>query len=305
MQATGDQEQSGAMPYGADANGRPDPFAPPSSDATPRTLAPKPDAAGAALAAREAQGNERVAGVGPQSQQGTREAGLSIQQASGQQAGQQALGPTLSALMPWAMVAVLGGAALIAWALVSRRRRVPARAQVAVDHAGASRLAMTRVIDTGGSVLASAQPSDSTAQRGSQLVERLDARTQQLEKLIVLAEQRMAELEAMERRASLAAALAGGQARPGEDTARDVSRLSVPGMNPKAVQEARAALISAIGVADIHAEPKPDGTSPDPTLALVYELADAGLRPVEIAKKTGRPTGQVELILNLRRQMAG
>lgn len=33
----------------------------------------------------------------------------------------------------------------------------------------------------------------------------------------------------------------------------------------------------------------------------VYELADAGLTPVEIAKKLDQPTGQVELILNLRK----
>ncbi|CAG1003279.1 hypothetical protein PHYC_03054 [Phycisphaerales bacterium] len=39
----------------------------------------------------------------------------------------------------------------------------------------------------------------------------------------------------------------------------------------------------------------------DPAFAEVYELADQGLRPVEIARRTQRPTGQVELILNLRR----
>lgn len=39
----------------------------------------------------------------------------------------------------------------------------------------------------------------------------------------------------------------------------------------------------------------------DPAFAEVYELADQGLRPVDIARRTQRPTGQVELILNLRR----
>jgi len=33
----------------------------------------------------------------------------------------------------------------------------------------------------------------------------------------------------------------------------------------------------------------------------VYQLADTGLSEVEIARRTGRPTGQVQLILNLRR----
>jgi hypothetical protein len=39
----------------------------------------------------------------------------------------------------------------------------------------------------------------------------------------------------------------------------------------------------------------------DPAFAQIYALADAGATPVEIARTTGRPTGQVELILNLRR----
>ncbi len=33
----------------------------------------------------------------------------------------------------------------------------------------------------------------------------------------------------------------------------------------------------------------------------VYELADGGLSAVDIARKLDKPTGQVELILNLRR----
>lgn len=33
----------------------------------------------------------------------------------------------------------------------------------------------------------------------------------------------------------------------------------------------------------------------------VYELADQGMSPLEIAQRLDRPTGQVELILNLRR----
>lgn len=39
----------------------------------------------------------------------------------------------------------------------------------------------------------------------------------------------------------------------------------------------------------------------DPTHRAVYELADRGLSPLEIARELGQPTGQVELILNLRR----
>lgn len=45
----------------------------------------------------------------------------------------------------------------------------------------------------------------------------------------------------------------------------------------------------------------PVPTSTDPLHARVYELADRGLPPVEIAREIDRPTGQIELILALRR----
>ncbi|MFZ4573101.1 MAG: hypothetical protein ACOYN0_01810 [Phycisphaerales bacterium] len=43
----------------------------------------------------------------------------------------------------------------------------------------------------------------------------------------------------------------------------------------------------------------------DPLHARIYALADAGRRPIDIAKETGCPTGQVELILSLRRAATG
>lgn len=39
----------------------------------------------------------------------------------------------------------------------------------------------------------------------------------------------------------------------------------------------------------------------DPVKARVYRLADQGLSPVEIATTTGLPTGQIELMIGLRR----
>ena len=39
--------------------------------------------------------------------------------------------------------------------------------------------------------------------------------------------------------------------------------------------------------------------------AVVYELADAGMSPVEIAKEIGRTPGEIEVILNLRRHGGG
>lgn len=76
----------------------------------------------------------------------------------------------------------------------------------------------------------------------------LDARADRLERLIALADERLAALE--------------GKAR-----------LVEPKPMPRASGE----------------------------FAEVYDLADSGAAAVEIARRTGRPTGQVELILNLRR----
>lgn len=55
---------------------------------------------------------------------------------------------------------------------------------------------------------------------------------------------------------------------------------------------------------DSHPRPvrsAPAVPSTDPLHARVYELADRGLPTVEIAREIDRPTGQVELILALRR----
>ncbi len=46
---------------------------------------------------------------------------------------------------------------------------------------------------------------------------------------------------------------------------------------------------------------RPQAPATDPRHARVYELADRGLPTVEIAREIDRPTGQVELILALRR----
>ncbi len=46
---------------------------------------------------------------------------------------------------------------------------------------------------------------------------------------------------------------------------------------------------------------EPDSPPADPLHARVHALADQGLNPVEIARQVDRPTGQIELILALRR----
>ena len=55
---------------------------------------------------------------------------------------------------------------------------------------------------------------------------------------------------------------------------------------------------------DPAAAPKPPRlrSAPDVRHTVIYELADAGFTPVEIARDLGRTPGEVELILNLRRQ---
>ncbi len=53
------------------------------------------------------------------------------------------------------------------------------------------------------------------------------------------------------------------------------------------------------GTADAGAEPAEDGPD-NHRHRLIYELADAGRSPVQIAEQTGQSTGEVELILALR-----
>lgn len=55
-------------------------------------------------------------------------------------------------------------------------------------------------------------------------------------------------------------------------------------------------------LAEHKGERPPEPEDHDARHAVVYELADAGLSPVEIAKDLGKTPGEVELILKLRRQ---
>jgi len=52
------------------------------------------------------------------------------------------------------------------------------------------------------------------------------------------------------------------------------------------------------------AEPSNALSGHDIRHTVVYELADAGLTPIEIARDLGKTPGEVELILNLRKQTA-
>jgi hypothetical protein len=50
----------------------------------------------------------------------------------------------------------------------------------------------------------------------------------------------------------------------------------------------------------IDPKPAPTPPGPDPRHAEVYALADEGLGPTEVARRLGRPNGEIELILALR-----
>jgi hypothetical protein len=100
------------------------------------------------------------------------------------------------------------------------------------------------------------------------LAQEMDSKVSRLEALIAAADERIRRLERME----LETPRAGATIDP---------RLTEPRTPAHRVRHETS------GVQDSHRE--------------VYQLADAGLSPVDIARQLDRPTGQVELILNLRR----
>ncbi len=69
---------------------------------------------------------------------------------------------------------------------------------------------------------------------------------------------------------------------------------------------AEKAPVRAAVVTEVKPTAKPGTAAPSLEVAHreVYELADGGLTPLEIAKRLERPTGQIELILNLRGRSA-
>jgi hypothetical protein len=97
------------------------------------------------------------------------------------------------------------------------------------------------------------------------LADDLDSKADRLETLLAQAEVRIQQLERL---------------------------AAVPVREPAGLVEPRQSYVQS---------PRTRGESAELSHREVYELADSGLSPVEIAKRLERPTGQVELILNLRR----
>lgn len=91
-----------------------------------------------------------------------------------------------------------------------------------------------------------------------------------------------------------------------EATIRDaderIDRLNriIRAQNGKAALDVTINEEGAIGVASTGESKKSDREPDDPHVD-IYRLADQGLSPVDIAGKIGRSTGEIELILSLRR----
>ena len=114
------------------------------------------------------------------------------------------------------------------------------------------------------------------------MTSQLDTRASKLELLIKEADEKLAAL-----RAASAGPATFGSATP----------VSAPPGDSGAAVETEAAIARAT---DLTPTPRRDPTGPDPRHAEVYALADQGLSPRDVARKLGRPNGEVELILALR-----
>ncbi len=121
-----------------------------------------------------------------------------------------------------------------------------------------------------------------------QMAALLDTKAERLEQLIADADERLERLERAQRiHDAPAPPTDEDQSSPLNDAAE--RRPDPSPFPPRAAPPARRAF--------------PDLETPvsvDPLHDRVYRLADSGLDPVAIARETGQPTGQVELILALR-----
>ncbi len=168
--------------------------------------------------------------------------------------------------MPVASVAIVLGAALVAWSLWQRRRVTQTRS--ATGKAAGGKHARTK-LTLQESIAVQRDVADLTeklARQSEAMAHQLDVRTARLEALLAKADERIAALEKQ-----LAA-------------------------RPAALMEAKPPVPPAPAPAPFERLEAPGVQHRD-----VYALADSGMSPVQIAQRLGKPTGQVELILNLRR----
>lgn len=124
------------------------------------------------------------------------------------------------------------------------------------------------------------------------LAARADAQAQRLETLIAqsaAAEQRLTQL-------LRAQAQAQSQVQP-QIHPRPAPWPAAPAMSPAAM----AAPATEPKPAPRPVQARLAEAPADPALSDIYDLADQGIPPAEIARRTGTPKGEVELILSLRR----
>lgn len=174
----------------------------------------------------------------------------------------------------WMALIVIIGLVLV---VMSLRRRTEKRIE-ASEGAGLARLDELRKqarerfgAGAAATPAGEANPARDMEELAERLSAQLDAKADRLERLIARAETRIVELQA------------------GLAAARSPSTQVEPKPEPRA--EGRAAARAPV-------PPEPAGP---PQHARVLELADRGLSAVEIARTLEMPTGQVQLILNLRK----
>lgn len=126
------------------------------------------------------------------------------------------------------------------------------------------------------------------------LAAHMDNKAARLEHLLEEADEKIRRMERLNGRS-------GGQ-ETGRDPHHDAHPDEVPSGHTDGAHRSRGLQDR---FSDRHAERSgPDRRAPDvdPMHRRIYELADEGLNPVEIAGRLNQPTGQVELVLALRRR---
>ena len=127
-----------------------------------------------------------------------------------------------------------------------------------------------------------------------------DARVAEMQQILAEADQRIAELRSLidESRRLAEPASEVSSRRPQSERPADQTHAPVVPPSPETLEAAR----SPKGPPSVQAA-SPPSPAVDPR-GRIYAFADEGLTPVQIAQRTGRPVGEVELILNLRRAVA-
>ncbi len=224
-----------------------------------------------------------------------------IQEGSLEPTSQTATQPAGTTL---AGVAVAAGAGLLLWALWQwgRRSRGSATGLLGASRREAGMVSRAQpATPTSHGALSSPSPAHQQLIAAADRVARqLEQRAGQLERFIEQADSRIIELKRLS--IPMPSKSAAEQRTPGNLQSTTVERQHASFPRASAVPtQARAANAQA---ADhpVHASSSAGaGITNSHPHAEVHALADAGLSPVQIAQRLAKPTGQIELILNLRK----